>query len=89
MVKRGIIYRQFRPVHWSPSSQTALAEAELKYEMHTSTSAYVAFVAEETSIPESITAMVGPDVVKLLVWTTTPWTLPTNMVSITNVSRYT
>ncbi|KAG8811403.1 isoleucine-tRNA ligase [Serendipita sp. 399] len=43
MVKSGLIYRHFRPVHWSPSSQTALAEAELQYEMHTSTSAYVAF----------------------------------------------
>jgi len=89
MVKRGIIYRQFRPVHWSPSSQTALAEAELKYEMHTSTSAYVAFAVEGTSMPDSLKALAGPDVVKLLIWTTTPWTLPTNMVRIMNPSRYT
>lgn len=80
MVKQGIIYRQFRPVHWSPSSQTALAEAELQYEMHTSTAAYVAFMAEGSSIPPALKVLIGQDALKLLIWTTTPWTLPTNMV---------
>ncbi|PVG04524.1 isoleucyl-tRNA synthetase [Serendipita vermifera] len=79
MVKRGIIYRQFRPVYWSPSSKTALAEAELQYEMHTSTAAYVSFSAEKSSLSEVLQEVVGNREVKLTVWTTTPWTLPSNM----------
>ncbi|KAG9052648.1 isoleucine-tRNA ligase [Serendipita sp. 407] len=79
MVKGGLIYRHFRPVHWSPSSQTALAEAELQYEMHTSTSAYVGFSVVEESIPEALKSVIGQKKLKLLIWTTTPWTLPTNM----------
>lgn len=79
MVKHGIIYREFRPVHWSPSSQTALAEAELQYEMHTSTSAYVAFSVDSASLSTELKNAVGSKELKLLIWTTTPWTLPTNM----------
>lgn len=79
MVNKGIIYRHFRPVYWSPSSQTALAEAELQYEMHTSTSAYVAFSAIKESLPESVSAITLGKELKLLIWTTTPWTLPANM----------
>lgn len=82
MVRKGIIYRQFRPVYWSPSSQTALAEAELQYEMHTSTSAYVAFSTVKDSLPEGVKALVSERELKLLIWTTTPWTLPANMASI-------
>jgi isoleucyl-tRNA synthetase len=82
MVRKGTIYRQFRPVYWSPSSQTALAEAELQYEMHTSTSAYVAFNVAEESLPDAMKALVSDKELKLLIWTTTPWTLPTNMASI-------
>lgn len=80
MVKNGVIYRQFRPVHWSPSSKTALAEAELTYEMHTSTAAYVAFHADTESLSKDILDLLGERELKILIWTTTPWTLPTNMV---------
>jgi isoleucyl-tRNA synthetase len=82
MVRKGIIYRQFRPVFWSPSSQTALAEAELQYEMHTSTSAYVTFSVVKDTLPDAMKALVSDKELKLLIWTTTPWTLPTNMVRV-------
>ncbi|KAL1630721.1 isoleucine-tRNA ligase [Diplodia seriata] len=77
MVEKGLIYRQFKPVYWSPSSGTALAEAELEYDdNHHSTTAYVSFPI--TKLPPSLAARV--DVAKLgaLIWTTTPWTLPAN-----------
>ncbi|KAJ2051027.1 isoleucine-tRNA ligase [Coemansia sp. S16] len=75
MVVRGYIYRQNKPVYWSPSSRTALAEAELEYNAnHVSTSVYVKFplTAESAARLGSTTA------VEALIWTTTPWTLPAN-----------
>ncbi|KAL8846021.1 MAG: hypothetical protein Q9221_008852 [Calogaya cf. arnoldii] len=79
MVKKGLINRRFKPVHWSPSSRTALAEAEVEYrEDHTSTAAYIKYpmpfnVDEETTIG-------------LVVWTTTPWTLPANKAIAVNAN---
>ena len=79
MVKKGLIYRRFKPVYWSPSSRTALAESELEYkDDHLSTAAFVryplrgllpAFDSEQTS---------GAGRVSAVIWTTTPWTLPAN-----------
>lgn len=81
MVAKGLIYRQFRPVHWSPSSRSALAEAELKYEeQHASKAVFVAFPAQAASIPSEILDIIGKEPLRLLIWTTTPWTLPANMV---------
>ncbi|KAJ1901086.1 isoleucine-tRNA ligase [Kickxella alabastrina] len=75
MVERGYIYRQNKPVYWSPSSRTALAEAELEYnEEHVSTSVYVKFPLTG----ESATRLGAEGKVDLLIWTTTPWTLPAN-----------
>ena len=78
MVKKGLVYRQHKPVYWSPSSRTALAEAELEYhENHVSTAAYVKF--ELDTIPEELSMGLDSRVpVYLLIWTTTPWTLPAN-----------
>ncbi|KAJ7579300.1 tRNA synthetases class I-domain-containing protein [Mycena floridula] len=84
MVEKGLIYRNYRPVHYSPSSRSALAEAELEYvENHVSHSVFVAFQLDATSsrtvnsqLQEHISAS---DEVQLLVWTTTPWTLTANM----------
>ncbi|KAJ2716427.1 isoleucine-tRNA ligase [Coemansia spiralis] len=75
MVLRGYIYRQNKPVHWSPSSRTALAEAELEYnDEHVSTSVYVRMPLTDASV-----ARLGVQgAVSALVWTTTPWTLPAN-----------
>lgn len=79
MVQQGLIYRQFRPVHYSPSSQSALAESELEYNAaHVSHSAYVTFDIDLPGL-EVVPAASRPPV-KLLVWTTTPWTLTANMV---------
>lgn len=71
MYFKGYIYRGLKPVNWSPSSQTALAEAELEYpENHISKSIYVKFNLQEN--------LKGIENVSLLIWTTTPWTLPAN-----------
>lgn len=71
MVEHGLIYRQHKPVYWSPSSGTALAEAELEYrDDHVSTAAYVKYpIAGMQEAGQTVSA---------LIWTTTPWTLPAN-----------
>lgn len=84
MVKRNIIFRRFKPVYWSPSSRTALAEAELEYRLdHVSTAAYVKFPMLE--IPQ---ALIDQGVIRgrlhALIWTTTPWTLPANQAIAVN-----
>lgn len=83
MYKRGCIYRGFRPVYWSPSSQTALAEAELEYQDHTSTSIYTLFPVMPQDGPLTRTGEEegggdGGGKIHALVWTTTPWTLLAN-----------
>ena len=82
MVRKGLIYRQYRPVYWSPSNRTALAESELEYrEDHLSKAVYVAFklaagpgllqkLGKHSHVAESLNA---------IIWTTTPWSLPSNM----------
>jgi isoleucyl-tRNA synthetase len=85
MVLAGHIYRGLKPVHWSPSSRTALAEAELEYpDGHTSPSIYVAFPVVE--LPQTLAARLGGDLPNLAVaiWTTTPWTLPGNQAVAVN-----
>ncbi|KAF9584979.1 hypothetical protein BGW38_004412 [Lunasporangiospora selenospora] len=77
MMKKGLIYRANKPVYWSPSSQTALAESELEYkDDHKSQSAWVAFDIEN---PSGVLSEKAPGIpLKAVVWTTTPWTLPAN-----------
>ncbi|EKQ70881.1 Isoleucyl-tRNA synthetase [Leptolyngbyaceae cyanobacterium JSC-12] len=80
MVLKGYIYRGRKPVHWSPSSKTALAEAELEYpEGHTSRSLYAAF--EVTNVPMALQTPFDPFLGELgvAIWTTTPWTIPGNL----------
>jgi len=96
MVLKGHIYRGLKPVHWSPSSRTALAEAELEYpDGHTSPSVYVAFPAVElppvlrdTLQAEGITLPSDADALgqalQVAIWTTTPWTLPANLAVSVN-----
>ncbi|KAK2623698.1 hypothetical protein QTJ16_006879 [Diplocarpon rosae] len=78
MVKRGLIFRRYKPVYWSPSSWTALAEAELEYkEDHVSTAAYVKFPL--VSMPDALEAKLPKGArLSAVIWTTTPWTLPAN-----------
>ncbi|KAL6188589.1 hypothetical protein ACLB2K_039981 [Fragaria x ananassa] len=84
MVLQGYIYRGRKPVHWSPSSRTALAEAELEYpEGHVSMSIYAAF--KLVSAPPTSGGLLNdyPDVC-LAIWTTTPWTIPANAAVAVN-----
>lgn len=81
MVDRGCIQRGFRPVHWSPSSKTALAEAELEYvDAHVSTAVHCSFRLMQTGSNERWNALAQTYAgVSVVVWTTTAWTLPANM----------
>lgn len=84
MFKKGFIFRGRKPVHWSPSSRTALAEAELEYpEGHISKSIYVGFQIETPS--DAIKEFHSDDSpVKVAIWTTTPWTMPANLAVAVN-----
>jgi isoleucyl-tRNA synthetase len=99
MVLAGHIYRGLKPVHWSPSSRTALAEAELEYpDGHVSPSVYAAFAVE--ALPAALAQQLdaaGVDAAGLIaagqlavaIWTTTPWTLPANLaVSVNGALDY-
>ncbi|MCO5598791.1 hypothetical protein L7F22_052890 [Adiantum nelumboides] len=82
MVRRGLIYRAHRPVFWSPSSRSALAEAEIEYdENYVSSSAYVKFplTAGPTLLKKANDNKKALAGVNIIIWTTTPWTLPSNM----------
>jgi isoleucyl-tRNA synthetase len=74
---RGYIYKGLKPVHWCIKDRTALAEAEVEYENHTSPSIWVRF--RLTSDPARIHPDLAGRTVYGLIWTTTPWTMPANM----------
>ncbi len=85
MALKGYIYRGLKPVHWSPSSRTALAEAELEYpEGHTSRSIYAAFPMIE--LGKAVKEVLSPFLPNLgvAIWTTTPWTIPGNLAVAVN-----
>jgi len=80
-VARGLVYKGKKPVHWCLRDRTALAEAEVEYETHTSPSIYVEFPlspADAGTLDARIPALAGRDVT-VLIWTTTPWTIPSNL----------
>ncbi|WP_251943103.1 isoleucine--tRNA ligase [Staphylococcus sp. Marseille-Q5304] len=72
MADKGLIYKGKKPVYWSPSSESSLAEAEIEYHDKRSPSIYVAFDVKDTK------GTVDEDA-KFIIWTTTPWTLPSNV----------
>ncbi|HET6854720.1 MAG TPA: isoleucine--tRNA ligase [Pyrinomonadaceae bacterium] len=76
-VERGWVYKGARPVYWCLKDQTALAEAEVEYHQHTSPSVYVKFPLQ--SDPAEIDPALAGRKVFVLIWTTTPWTLPANL----------
>ncbi|QNN23840.1 isoleucine--tRNA ligase [Planctomycetales bacterium ZRK34] len=79
LVGKGLVYRDLKPVHWSIANKTALAEAELEYEDREDTSVYVLFEIENPQdLPTSLNARPGESL-SLMIWTTTPWTLPANL----------
>jgi isoleucyl-tRNA synthetase len=72
MVAKGLIYKGLKPVYWSPSSESALAEAEIEYYDVVSPSIYVAMKAVDTK-------GLLPSDSEFVIWTTTPWTIPANL----------
>ncbi len=91
LVKRDLVYRQKKPVHWCTNDRTALAEAELEYQNKKDTSIYVIWQIQQTNGNwDSLMAEVEADLKRqkpdapehtyfyLMIWTTTPWTLPAN-----------
>ena len=72
MSENGYIYKGAKPIYWSPSSESSLAEAEIEYQDVRSASIYVAFKATDTKglLPEGV---------EFVIWTTTPWTIPSNL----------
>ncbi len=74
---KGGVIRSKKPIYWCPSCQTALAEAEVEYHDHTSPSIYVKFPLTEESRAR-FPSLAGEEA-SILIWTTTPWTLPANL----------
>jgi isoleucyl-tRNA synthetase len=75
--EKGFVYKGLKPVYWCSHDHTALAEAEVEYEMHTSPSVYVRY--KLTSPPEKIDPRLRGKNVWTIIWTTTPWTLPASL----------
>ena len=72
MYEKGYIYKGKKPVYWSPSSESTLAEAEVEYHDIKSPSIYVSFPVKDGK------GILNPEKTYFLIWTTTPWTIPTN-----------
>ena len=77
MAVKGYIYKGLKPVNWSPSSESALAEAEIEYKDVTAKTIYVRFQVTEAKGPISVGDY-------FVIWTTTPWTLPANLAICLN-----
>jgi len=80
-VERGLVYKGKKPVHWCIHCRTALAEAEVEYEDHSSPSIYVEFPLAPASAADlaARVPMLNVRDVSVLIWTTTPWTIPSNL----------
>jgi isoleucyl-tRNA synthetase len=80
-VEQGLVYKGKKPVHWCIHCRTALAEAEVEYERHVSPSIYVEFPVSPASVAQlaaEAPALAGRRL-SVLIWTTTPWTIPANL----------
>lgn len=74
--EKGFIYRSKKPIYWCPTCVTALAEAEVEYRDHESESIYVKFKVDPSSIKKE---GIDSDNLYVVIWTTTPWTIPANL----------
>ena len=86
MYKKGYIQKGLKPVYWCASCETALAEAEVEYADHTSTSIYVRFKFNEAD-KSQVYSMINEKSDKnlyVVIWTTTPWTIPSNLAVCLN-----
>jgi isoleucyl-tRNA synthetase len=82
--RRGLVYRDKKPVHWCLVHRTALAEAEVEYEDHSSPSIYVRFpIADAEALAKADERLAGKKAA-FVIWTTTPWTLPANLAVVAN-----
>lgn len=77
MALKGLIYKGLKPVYWSPSSETALAEAEIEYKDVIAKTLYIAFPVKDGK-------GLIPTTASVLIWTTTPWTIPANLAVTLN-----
>jgi len=77
MVEKGLVYRSKKPVLWSTGAQTALAEAEVEYQEKTSPAIFVKFSVDNEEA--SRTGLPHDKPLSVVIWTTTPWTLPANL----------
>jgi isoleucyl-tRNA synthetase len=82
----GYLYRGRKPVQWCPRDRTALAEAEIEYRDHTSPSVYVRFKLVEADWQGKLDARLEGKQLALVIWTTTPWTLPANLAIVAHPS---
>jgi isoleucyl-tRNA synthetase len=73
----GGLFKSYKPIYWCSSCRTALAEAEVEYEQHTSPSIYVKFPLIDQ--PEKVDPSLAGEKVFFVIWTTTPWTIPANL----------
>lgn len=76
--KKGVVYRGEKPVYWNWTLQTALADAEVEYHNHKSPSIYVKFEIQDLASKEKL-GVKANETTSVVIWTTTPWTLPANV----------
>lgn len=79
MAERGFLYKGLKPVSWCPNCETALAEAEVEYQDHSSDAIFVKFAVKKESLDKLPEPVRGRQDVYFVIWTTTPWTLPANL----------
>ncbi|MEM6455128.1 MAG: isoleucine--tRNA ligase [Acidobacteriota bacterium] len=93
LIDQELVYRALKPVHWSIANQTALAEAELEYQERVDPSVYVGFETADADAACAAFGLTAADLggvaPRLLIWTTTPWTLPANrLIAVHETIRY-
>ena len=86
MYQKGYIEKGLKPVYWCPSCETALAEAEVEYADHTSAAIYVKFqfTDEDTDVIYKKAGVNSDKILSAVIWTTTPWTIPSNLAICVN-----
>ena len=84
MYKKGYIEKGLKPVYWCASCETALAEAEVEYNDHTSTSIFVRFKFEKPDVAYEKAGLKSDKPLYVVIWTTTPWTIPSNLAVCLN-----
>lgn len=82
VIEGGYVYKGLKPVHWSWAARTALADAEVEYDVYDAPSVYVRFDFYEA--PEWLREKAGGRAIDVVIWTTTPWTIPSNLAIALN-----